>query len=189
MIYDYTLKKIGGGCVDISTYMGRTLLIVNVASFCNFTRQYKNLQMLNEKFSSQNFSLLAFPCNDFFNQEPGFEEEIIDFCNIEYGVKFDVFKKIKIRGVDAHPLYKHLEGEISPVIGSKGLKARLFQLFCLIVFLFKERRLPNKGEVVWNFHKFIIGGKGQIAGHFPSDCDPLDQRLIACIERELNDHS
>ena len=189
MIYDFFLKKAGGECIDLSTYKGRTLLFVNVASFCNFTKQYKTLQMLHEKFSSQNFSILAFPCNDFFSQEPGFEDEIIEFCNIVYGITFDLFEKIKIRGIDAHPLYKYLEGETFPVTRSNGVKEIMFRSFCSVVFLLRERRFPNKGEVLWNFHKFIIGGKGQIAGHFPSDCDPLDPRLIACIERELNDHS
>ena len=145
--------------------------------------------MLHEKFSSQHFSILAFPCNDFFNQEPGFEDKIIEFCNVEYGVTFDVFEKIKIRGVDAHPLYKDLERENSSVTGSKGVKGMFFQIFCSVMFLLKERRFPNKGEVVWNFHKFVIGSNGQVAGHFSSDCDPLDPRLIACIDRELNVHS
>ena len=82
-----------------------------------------------------------------------------------------------------------MEGEFFPVIRPKGLKAKLFQLFTLIHFLLKERRLPHAGEVMWNFHKFVVGKSGQIVGHFSSDCDPFDPRLIACIENELKEQN
>jgi glutathione peroxidase len=185
LIYDFIHNKLGNGSVGISGYQGDVLLIVNVASRCGFTPQYKNLQKLNEKLSSKNFSILAFPCNDFFNQEPASEAAIIDFCEGVYGTTFDKFEKIKIRGANAYPLYKYLEGQFFQVIRPKGFKAFFFQLFTHILFLLKEKRLPHAGEVIWNFHKFVIGKSGQIAGHFSSDCDPLDARLVACIENEL----
>ena len=105
MIYDFYLNELGSDGGPFSDYKGNVLLIVNVASRCGFTPQYKNLQKLHEKFSGKNFSVLAFPCNDFFNQEPASESAILEFCDGEYGVTFDMFEKVKIRGIDAHPLY------------------------------------------------------------------------------------
>ena len=187
LIYDFFLNKLGNGGVDFSGYKGNALLIVNVASRCGFTTQYKHLQKLHEKLSGKNFSVLAFPCNDFSNQEPDSENKILEFCGGVYGVTFDIFEKVKVRGVDAQHLYRYLESEFSPVIRPKGFKAKLFQMFTLIHFLIRERRFPHAGEVMWNFHKFVIGRNGQVAGHFSSDCDPFDPRLVACIERELKE--
>ena len=186
-IHELLVNQLGNGAVEFSKYEGNTLLIVNVASRCGFTPQYKNLQRLHEKLSEKSFSILAFPCNDFLNQEPDSERKILEFCDGMYGVTFDIFEKVKVRGVDAHRLYKYLEAEVSPVIRPKGFKAKLFQLFTLMHFLLKERRFPHAGEVMWNFHKFVIGKSGQIVGHFSSDCDPLDPRLIACIESALKE--
>ena len=185
MIYDFFLNELGSDGGPFSDYKGNVLLIVNVASRCGFTPQYKNLQKLHEKFSGKNFSVLAFPCNDFFNQEPASESAILEFCDGEYGVTFDMFEKVKIRGIDAQPLYKCLVVEFFPVIRPKGFKATLFRVFTLVYFWLKEHRFPHAGEVVWNFHKFVIGRNGQVVGHFSSDCDPFDPRLVACIEREL----
>jgi len=187
LIYDFFLNELGSGGVDFSGYRGNVLLIVNVASRCGFTPQYKNIQKLHEKFAGKNFSVLAFPCNDFSNQEPDSERKILEFCDGIYGVTFDIFEKVKVRGIDAHHLYKYLEGEFSPVIRPKGLKVKLFQLFTLMHFLLKERRFPHAGEVMWNFHKFVVGRNGQVVGHFSSDCEPFDPRLVACIERELKE--
>ena len=189
MIYDFFLNELGSDGGSFSGYKGNVLLIVNVASRCGFTPQYKNLQKLHEKFSGKNFSVLAFPCNDFFNQEPASESAILEFCDGEYGVTFDMFEKVKIRGIDAHPLYKCLVVEFFPVIRPKGFKATLFRVFTLVYFWLKEHRFPHAGEVVWNFHKFVIGRNGQVVGHFSSDCDPFDPRLVACIERELKQKS
>ena len=185
LIYDFFLNELGSDGGSFSGYKGNVLLIVNVASRCGFTPQYKNLQKLHEKFSGKNFSVLAFPCNDFFNQEPASESAILEFCDGEYGVTFDMFEKVKIRGIDAHPLYKCLVVEFFPVIRPKGFKATLFRVFTLVYFWLKEHRFPHAGEVVWNFHKFVIGRNGQVVGHFSSDCEPFDPRLVACIEREL----
>ena len=187
MIYDFFLNKLGKGEVDFSGYKGNVLLIVNVASHCGFTTQYKDLQKLYDQLSDKNFSVLAFPCNDFFNQEPDSERVILEFCDGVYGVTFDIFEKVKVSCVDAHHLYKYLESEFSPVIRPDGLKAKLFQVFTRIHFLKKERRFPHAGEVMWNFHKFVIGRECQVAGHFSRDYDPFDPRLVACIERELKD--
>ena len=123
MIYDIFLNKLGNGGVDFSSYEGKTLLIVNVASLCGFTTQYENLQRLHEKLSDKSFSILALPCTDFSSQEPGSESKILEFCDGVYGVTFDIFEKVKVRGVDAHLLYKYLESEFSPVIRPRGFKS------------------------------------------------------------------
>ena len=128
---------------------------------------------------------MAFPCNDFANQESGSEDQILEFCDTNYGVTFDIFAKIKIRGNSPHLLYKYLESLFFPVNRPKGLYAKLFQCFTSFLFWWKEGRLPQAGEVQWNFHKFIVSRKGIIAGHFSSDYDPFAQQIIACIEREL----
>ena len=155
-IYKFSLKIMGNNSIGLSEYKGKTLLIVNVASLCGFTAQYKNLQKLYEKLSDKNFSILAFPCNDFSNQEPFSENTILEFCDRVYGVTFDMFEKVKVRGVDPHLLYQYLEGEFFPVVRPKGIKAKIFQFFTLMHFLKKECRLPHAGEVMWNFHKFVF---------------------------------
>ena len=184
--YNFSIKSLEGIDLDFSRYEGHVLLIVNVASLCGFTPQYKDLQLLHLEFSAKGLSILAFPCNDFSGQEPGSEMEIRDFCNINYGISFEMHEKIKIRGESPSALFHYLENLNSPVIRPRNLKAKLFQIFTLIQFWFKEKRFPLAGEVTWNFHKFIIGRNGRVAGHFSSDCDPFDDELISCIKRELS---
>ena len=185
-IYDFSIKSLEGIDLDVSRYKGHVLLIVNVASLCGFTPQYKDLQLLHREFSGKGLSILAFPCNDFSDQEPGSEKEIRDFCDINYAISFEVHGKIKIRGESSSSLFNYLEKLNSPVVRPRNLKAKLFQLFTLTQFWLKEKRLPLAGEVTWNFHKFIIGKNGDIAGHFSSDCVPFDVKLISCIKHELS---
>ena len=186
-IYDFSIKSLAGVDLDISKYKGHVLLIVNVASLCGFTPQYKKLQLLHREFSGKGLSILAFPCNDFSGQEPGSEMEIHDFCKKNYDISFKMHGKIKIRGESPSPLFNYLENLNFPVVRPRKLKAKLFQIFTLIQFWLKEKRFPLIGEVTWNFHKFIIGKNGRIAGHFSSDCDPFDVKLITCIKCELNE--
>jgi len=171
--------------IELSKYEGKVLLIVNVASQCGFTPQYKGLQALYQKYKNKGLCILAFPCNDFAGQESGSEVEIREFCDHNYGVTFDIFKKIKIRGSSPHYLYNYLEALLFPVVRPNGLKGKLFQGFSSLMFLLKEGRPSRAGEVQWNFHKFIICRKGLLAGHFSSDYDPFDPQIISCIEHEL----
>jgi glutathione peroxidase len=188
-IYHVFVKKPGSSSsIEMSNYKDNVILIVNVASQCGFTEQYQSLQRLYDKFSEKSFSILAFPCNDFLSQEPGSDEEIIEFCDRNYGVTFDVFEKVIVRGVNAHSLYNFLQAESFPVIRPKGVKSKFFKFFTCINFWRKELKLPTSGDVLWNFHKFVIGKNGQIIGHFSSDCDPFEPKLIACIESELKDN-
>ena len=184
--YELEAISIDGKKISFDQYKNKKILIVNVASKCGYTYQYEGLQKLQDIYQDK-VIVLGFPANDFFNQEPGSVRDILEFCEGGYGVTFDMFEKVKVRGIDAHPLYKYLVAELLPVIRPRGFKSTLFQFFTHMYFWLKEHRFPHAGEVVWNFHKFVIGRNGQVVGHFSSDCDPFDPRLVACIERELKE--
>ena len=188
-IYDIKVKTLEGRSTDLAEYRGRVLLIVNVASRCGFTHQYRSLKALHAKYQLRGFCVLGFPCNDFLNQEPGSLAEIRDFCESDYGVQFDLFEKIRIRGSDAHPLYQALESSTLTVVSQGGIKSKLFRVFRFLMFLRSEGRAPKDGDVEWNFHKFLIDRKGNPVVHFASDCDPLDPNVIGCVERELRKKS
>ena len=110
-IYDFTCKDSSGNEISLSDYRGKTLLIVNTASKCGFTPQYDGLQSLQDQYDSEKFSVLAFPCNQFGGQEPGTDNEIQDFCSLNFNTTFPVFSKIDVNGENAHPLYKFLCSE------------------------------------------------------------------------------
>lgn len=161
-IYDIPVEpmKIAGETSPtktLSAYKGRVLLIINVASKCGFTKQYKGLEELYLKYKDRGFTILGFPCNDFGGQEPGTEEEIVKFCQVNFGVTFPLFAKLHAKGENISPLFEWLTGKESP--------------------------LP--GEVKWNFEKFLINRQGKLAGRFPSKTAPDSKELIDAIEREL----
>ncbi len=186
-IYDIKVKTLGGRPTDLAEYRGKVLLIVNVASRCGFTHQHRSLQALHVKYQPHGFCVLGFPCNDFLGQEPGSPTEIRDFCETDYGVRFDLFEKVRIRGGDVHPLYQALENSALTAVSQGGIKSKLFRVFRFLMFLRSEGRMPRGGEVEWNFHKFLIDRKGNPMAHFASDCDPLGPNVVACVERELRE--
>jgi glutathione peroxidase len=188
-IYGIKIKTLEGRSTDLAKYRGKVLLIVNVASRCGFTHQYRSLQTLHAKYQPHGFCVLGFPCNDFLGQEPGPPDEIRDFCESDYGIRFDLFEKVRIRGGDAHPLYQALESSALPGVSQEGTKSRLFRVLRFLMFLRSEGRMPKDGDVGWNFHKFLIDRKGDPVAHFASDCDPLDPYVINCVERELREKS
>ena len=150
-IYQFQVTTIDGKKVELSKYKGKVLLIVNVASECSYTDQYKALQALHAKYAKQGLAILAFPCNDFGAQEPGDEAKIKEFVKKNYGVEFDIFSKVKILGKDAAPLYKFLTS--------------------------KDTNPKKAGDVKWNFEKFVIGRDGTIVARLLSDVDPDSKRL------------
>jgi glutathione peroxidase len=151
-----SMKKIDGTPVDLSAYKGKVVLIVNVASRCGYTGQYAGLQKLYDTYKDKGFVILGFPANEFGAQEPGSDAEIAQFCSSKYGVTFDMFSKIVVKGPDKAPLYKALtEGATPP------------------------------GEVGWNFEKFLIGRDGRIVGRYKSGIAPDDGKLTGTIEAEL----
>ena len=141
-LYDLSVKDIKMNTVDLSSFKGKTLLIVNVASKCGFTPQYKDLQNLYDKYQDQGFEVLGFPCNQFGAQEPGTNEEVQSFCELKYNVSFKMFDKIDVNGSDASPLFKYLKHESPGILGTEAIK--------------------------WNFTKFLVHKDGQVVMRFAS---------------------
>ncbi len=134
-IYDFEATNIKGETVSLSQFRGKTLMIVNTASACGFTSQYKELQELYTQYKDKGLEILAFPCNQFGSQESGTNEEIAQFCNLRFNVTFPLFSKIDVNGKDAHPLFNYLKKELSGVMGLSAIK--------------------------WNFTKFVIDKDGK----------------------------
>ncbi len=147
-IYDFKVKTIVGEETTLKPYKGKTILIVNVASKCGFTKQYAGLQALYEKYKEQDFVVLGFPCNQFMSQEPGTEKEIQNFCQINFGVTFPLFSKIDVNGDNTHPLYVYLKSKSSGFLGSESIK--------------------------WNFTKFLVDKKGNVIKRFGSSTEPKE---------------
>jgi len=156
-IYDFSVKDIHGKEQNLDRYKDKVVLIVNVASKCGFTPQYKGLEALYEKMHSRGLEILGFPCNQFGGQEPGTEEEIESFCELNYGVTFPLFAKIDVNGADAAPLYKYLKKEQPGVLGSEAIK--------------------------WNFTKFLVDRKGKVIERYGSNVEP--KAIAAEIEKLL----
>ena len=155
-IYDFKVKQIDGEEKSLAEYKGKVLLIVNTASQCGFTPQFEGLQKLYEKYSRQGFTVLGFPCNQFANQDPGTDEEILSFCNLNYGVTFPVFSKIEVNGTNEHPLFKYLKSKASGFF-SKRIK--------------------------WNFTKFLVDKNGKVIKRFNPATKP--EQLEKYIEELL----
>jgi glutathione peroxidase len=156
-IQNITVKDIDGKNVNLSDYKDKVLLIVNVASYCGYTKQYSGLQKLYETYKDKGLEILAFPCNQFGNQEPGSNEEIKNFCSSRYNVTFRLFDKVDVNGNKKSPLYDVLTD--NPVTG--------------------------KADIKWNFEKFIIGKNGKIVKRFSSATDPLSDEIVDTILAEL----
>ncbi|OGU54343.1 MAG: glutathione peroxidase [Ignavibacteria bacterium RBG_13_36_8] len=151
------VKDMKGNDVQLSSYKGRVLLIVNVASKCGYTPQYADLQKLYEKYRDKGFEILAFPCNDFGQQESGTNTEIKEFCSTNFGVTFKLFDKIKVIGDDKSLLYERLT----------------------------NNSVTGKGDIKWNFEKFIISRNGKIVDRFSSKVTPMSEDIITVVGREI----
>ena len=151
-----TMKSIDGEDVDLGSFEGKVVLVVNVASRCGATPQYNGLQDLYEKYKDKGFVVLGFPANDFGRQEPGSDAEIKEFCTTKYDVTFPMFSKITVKGADKPKLYQVLTETADPA-----------------------------GEIGWNFEKFLIGKDGKVAGRFKTRVSPDDPELVAAIEAAL----
>lgn len=176
-IYEIPLKTIDGEETNLGKYRDKVLLVVNVASKCGLTPQYEGLEKLYENYRGRGFEVLGFPANNFMGQEPGSEEEIKDFCDTNYNVRFPLFSKISVKGNDQHALYKHLtETHPKTDVGGNNFLMKLKSF---------GQSLTNSNDVVWNFEKFLIGKDGAIKARFAPDVAPDDERLTAKVEAEL----
>lgn len=157
-IYDFTAKSNKGKEVDLSQFKGQVLLIVNTASKCGFTPQYKGLEDLYKKYKGQGLAIIGFPCDQFGHQEPGNNEEIASFCEMNYGVTFPIMEKIEVNGEQASPIFKYLKSKAGGLFGSR---------------------------IKWNFTKFLISKDGQVIKRFSPIKNP--KSLEKLIERMLNE--
>jgi glutathione peroxidase len=158
MKYDISLRTLDGEATSLKDYRGKTLLIVNVASKCGLTPQYRGLQALHEKYSPRGLTVLGFPCNQFGAQEPGTSDEIQEFCSVNYGVTFPLFEKISVNGADRHPLYT----ELTQVADADG----------------------KAGDIQWNFEKFLVSPKGDVQRFRPKTA-PDDAAFVKAVESAL----
>jgi len=156
-LYNITCQNIQGKEVPLTEHKSKVLLIVNTASQCGFTPQFQGLEDLYKKYRAQGLEILGFPCNQFGSQDPGGNEEILTFCQINYGVTFPMFAKIEVNGPNAHPLFQHLKAQAPGVLGSEAIK--------------------------WNFTKFLVDKSGAVKERFapttkPSDLEPAIKALL-----------
>ena len=145
-VMDFSAVLANGEPKNLSDYQGEVLLIVNTASKCGFTPQYTGLESLHQTYGERGFSVLAFPCNQFGGQEPGSEEEIQSFCDLNYQTSFPLFSKIEVNGAGSHPLYAHLKEQAPGVLGSKRIK--------------------------WNFTKFLVNQHGEVVKRYAPSTKP-----------------
>jgi len=156
-VHDFSVRTIDGRDQPLAGYRGKVLLIVNTASKCGFTPQYRGLEALHEDYAARGLAVLGFPCDQFGGQEPGDEAAIADFCSLTYGVQFPMFAKVEVNGEGAHPLFDYLKAQARGVLGTRRIK--------------------------WNFTKFLIDRDGRVTGRFAPNVKPeaLRQRIEALL--------
>jgi glutathione peroxidase len=156
-VYDFTMRSIDGREIPLSEYRGKVLLVVNVASRCGFTQQYRGLEQLYRIYRGQGLEVLGFPCDQFGHQEPGDDAEILEFCSLTYDVTFPMFAKIDVNGAGADPLYRYLKREAKGALGSQSIK--------------------------WNFTKFLVRRDGRVMKRYASTDTPesLEKVIIAAL--------
>jgi glutathione peroxidase len=156
-VYDFTMNDIDGKPVNLSQYRGKVLLLVNTASMCGNTPQYSDLEKMYEQYQTKGFEILAFPANNFGQQEPGTNEEIKNFCYTKYSLTFPLFSKISVKGDDKHPLYRYL-----------------------------TEQSPFPGEVEWNFQKYLIDRSGNVVARYHHRTKPLSDEVVRGVETALS---
>ncbi|MGD0528223.1 MAG: glutathione peroxidase [Polyangiaceae bacterium] len=160
-IHDFSAKTIDGANKSLGDYRGRVALIVNVASECGLTPQYKGLEELHETYAAKGLSILGFPANEFGAQEPGGEKQIKEFCTTHYGVKFDMFAKVKVKGDGIDPLFQFLTS--------------------------KDTDPAFAGDIKWNFNKFLVGKHGEVLARFEPKVEPTSPEVKQAIEKALGE--
>ena len=178
-VYDYEYTSIENRQVQMSEYKGKVLLIVNTASKCGFTPQYKGLEELYQKYKDRGFTVIGFPCNQFMEQEPGSEQEISEFCSVRYGVSFPLSKKVDVRNETAIPLYLYLTSQKEFAGFGNGMKAKTMEL------MLKARYKDGfrDAQIKWNFTKFLIDREGNVVSRYEPTVEPKD--IAGDIEKLL----
>lgn len=176
-IYDFTIEKVNGDEISMKEYEGKVLMIVNSATRCGFTPQYDEMQDLYEKYADAGFEILEFPCNQFGEQAPESDEEIITFCDVNFGITFKHFAKVEVNGENAHPMFKYLQEEKE----FKGFDEEHPLTETLIAVLGKD--YEKDSSIKWNFTKFIIGREGKVVERFEPTTDMFDVEM--CIKELL----
>lgn len=171
------LRTITGGDARLADHAGQVRLIVNVASKCGLTPQYAGLEALYERYRDRGFTILGFPANDFGAQEPGTDDEILQFCMSNFGVAFPMFSKIAVNGGDRHPLYQAL---IAAGVPAQSSDAGFADKLARYGF-----RRENPDDILWNFEKFLIDREGKVAARFTPEVQADDPLLVNAIEAEL----
>lgn len=156
-IYSIGVKKIDGKTINLADYRGKVLLVVNTASKCGFTPQFKGLEKLHEDMNPRGLEVLGFPCNQFLNQDPGNEQQISEFCTLNYGVSFPMFAKVEVNGDNTHPLYKLLKSQAKGLMGTEKVK--------------------------WNFTKFLVDKNGNVVKRYAPNTEP--EKIAGDIEKLL----
>jgi glutathione peroxidase len=157
-IYDFKMKTIEGKEISLDAYKGKVLLVVNTASKCGYTPQYEGLQSIYKEYQSQGLEVLGFPANNFMGQEPGSDEQIKEFCTVNFNVEFPMFSKVSVKGKDQHPLFVHLTSAENP---------------------------DFTGDIKWNFEKILIGKDGKVIRRFRSQTKPDSKEVKEAIELAL----
>ncbi len=170
-IYDFSATLIEGEEIKLDRYKGKVMIVVNTASKCSYTPQYKDLESLYKKYNEKGLEILGFPCNQFAEQEPADNSEIQKFCQINFGVTFPLFEKIDVRGQKAHPVFKYLT-EATPFegINQDNASGRMLQAF--LNEEFPDYLLGD--SIKWNFTKFLIDRNGNVVKRFESNFEPMD---------------
>ena len=153
----YKMKRLDGSEQALADYQGKVLMLVNVASRCGYTPQYEGLQALYKQYQAKGFEILGFPANNFGSQEPGSDEQIAQFCQLNYGVSFPMFSKISVKGTDIDPLYAELTSAPAPI----------------------------GGDVTWNFQKYLVDREGEVVAKFDPSVEPNDPELVAAIDKPV----
>lgn len=177
-LYDFNVNRIDGTKTSLAEHKGSVMLIVNVASKCGLTPQYADLENIYEKYHDKGLVVLGFPANEFAGQEPGSNQEIQQFCETKFGVKFPMYEKIVVKGDGQHPLYQYLthnkptsqknpDGMLRKTLDKHGLGPK------------------SETEIMWNFEKFLVDRNGQIVERFAPDVSPTSAEVTGAIEKEL----
>ena len=168
-IYDFKALTSRGKEIDFSEFQGKVLLIVNTASKCGFTPQFEGLEAMNEKYRDRGLVIIGFPCNQFKEQDPGTDSQIEEFCQLNYGVTFQIMKKVDVNGPTAEPIFEYLKAQ-APTEDYNGLKAKATHAMLKKL----SSSVEKESDILWNFTKFLISKDGKTVKRFAPTTDPKD---------------